>query len=76
MSRPTHSRSNGATCIKCKRKFERGDRVQVVNIIEKIGNNPDNPREVGSWFAGEFEVQHANCADTSLDGTIIIGTSA
>jgi hypothetical protein len=47
----------------------------VVNIIEKIGHNPSNPREVGAWFSGEFEVQHSNCADPGLDGTIILGTS-
>jgi hypothetical protein len=74
MSRVTHPRSDGSTCIKCRRKFERGDRVQVVNIIEKVGTNPSNPREVGSWFSGEFEVAHINCADTALESTIIIGS--
>jgi len=66
-------RCNGDTCIKCRRKFVRGDRVQIVNIIEKVGPSPSNPREVGSWFSGEFEIQHSNCADPSLDGTIILG---
>lgn len=74
MSKTTFPRCNGDTCVRCRRKFERGDRVQVVNIIEKIGHNPSNPREVGAWFAGEFEVQHSNCADPGLDGTIILGT--
>jgi hypothetical protein len=45
----------------------------VVNIIEKVGPNPSNPREVGSWFSGEFEVAHINCADTALEGTILLG---
>lgn len=75
MSRVTYPRSDGSTCIKCRRKFERGDRVQVVNIIEKVGPNPSNPREVGSWFSGEFEVAHINCADTALEGTILLGGS-
>jgi hypothetical protein len=76
MSRVIYPRTDGSTCIKCRRKFERGDRVLIVNIIEKIGRDPSNPREVGSWFSGEFEVQHSNCADPSLDGTIILGTSS
>jgi len=75
MSRTTYPRTDGSTCIRCRRKFERGDRVIVVNIIEKIGPNPSNPREIGSWFSGEFEVQHSNCADTSLDGSIILGSA-
>ena len=69
-------RGNGDTCIRCRRKFGRGDRVQIVNIVEKIGPNPSNPREVGSWLSEEFELMHANCADTSLDGTIILGGSS
>jgi hypothetical protein len=68
-----YPRCNGGTCIRCRKKFERGDRVQIVNIIEQVGPNPSNPREVGSWFSGEFEVSHVECADTTLDGTIIVG---
>lgn len=75
MSRTIYPRSDGSTCIKCRRKFEQGDRVLIVNIIERVGSNPSNPREVGSWFSGEFEIQHSNCADPSLDATIIIGSS-
>jgi len=70
-----YPRTNGSTCIRCRRKFARGDRVLIVNIIEKVGANPDNPREVGSWFSGEFEIQHSNCADPSLASTIILGSS-
>jgi len=73
MSRQVYPKVNGDTCVKCRRKFERGDRVQVVNIIENIGSHPSNPKLVGAWFAGEFEIQHSNCADTCLDGAIILG---
>lgn len=72
MSVTIHPRTNGDTCVLCRRKFGRGDRVQIVNIIEKVGSHPNNPREVGAWFSGEFELQHSNCADPGLDGTIIL----
>ena len=72
MSTTVLPRTNGDTCVLCRRKFKRGDRVQIVNIIEQVGTHPSNPREVGAWFSGEFEIQHANCADTGLDGTIIL----
>jgi hypothetical protein len=68
-----HPRGNGGTCIRCRKKFERGDRVQIVSIIEQVGPNPSNPREIGAWFSEEFEVSHADCADPTLNGTIIVG---
>lgn len=72
MARTTQPRCNTTTCVKCRRKFERGDRVQVVNIIDKIGGNPNNVREEGAWLTGEFELQHANCQDPTLDSTITV----
>lgn len=75
MNTPLYPRTNGAVCIKCRRRFQPGDRVIIVNIIEKVGQNPSNPREVGSWFSGEFEVQHSICADPGLDSSIILGST-
>ena len=75
MPKTIYPRCSGDTCIRCRRKFERGDRVQIVNIIEKVGSHPVNPLEMGAWFAGEFEIQHALCADPGLDGTIIFGAA-
>lgn len=76
MSAPVYPRCNGDTCIKCRRKFQRGERVLIVNIIEKTGKNPSNPLQVGSWLSGEFEIMHANCEDTALGSTIIISGPA
>lgn len=72
MSVTIYPRVNGDTCVLCRRKFARGDRVQIVNIIENVGTHPNNPREVGAWFSGEFELKHVNCADTGLDGAILL----
>lgn len=73
MAQNVYPRGNGDTCIRCKRKFERGDRVQIVHIVMRTGPSLVNPREVGAWLSEEFELAHADCADTSLDGTIIVG---
>ena len=75
MSVQTYPRCDGDTCVLCRHKFKRGDRVQVVNIVEKVGANPNNPKEFGSWLSAEFEIRHVNCADTGLDGAIILGAA-
>lgn len=71
MSAPLHPRCESDTCIRCRKKFKSGDRVHVVNIIEKLGANPNNLRERGAWFSGEFEVAHVSCGDPELNGGII-----
>jgi hypothetical protein len=73
MAAPIFPRCPGDTCVVCRRQFKRGDRVEIVNIVERVGVNPSNNREVGSWLSPEFEIRHANCADTSLEGTVILG---
>lgn len=67
-----YPRCNGDTCVKCRRKFQRGDRVVIVHIVENVGSNPSNPREVGAWLSGEFEMQHSICADPGLDSTLVL----
>lgn len=74
MPHSTIPRGNTTTCVRCSRKFETGDRVIPIYIIEKIGPNPVNPREIGSWFSPEFEVAHMDCADPGINGTIIVGS--
>lgn len=76
MSVTVEPRCNGDTCVKCRRKFKRGDRVQVIHIVEKIGPNPNNLREVGSWLSPEFELAHANCEDAGLDCVITVRSPA
>jgi hypothetical protein len=74
MSAPLHPRGNADTCIKCKRKFMPGDRVQMVFIVRQVGMNPHNPREMGAWLGDEFEMAHETCEDPQLEGTMIIGS--
>lgn len=72
MSAPTHPRCNTDRCVVCRRLFSAGDRVSVCNIVARVGSNPSNPREVGSWLSGEFELAHVNCLNPSLDDSIVI----
>jgi hypothetical protein len=67
-----HPRNPGHTCARCLRKLARGDRVLIVHIVEKVGTNPDNPNQVGSWLTGDFELVHLDCKNPTLDHMIIV----
>jgi len=73
MTAPLVPRCNADTCVKCRRKLAPGDRVTVVQIVEKLGVNPANRLQMGAWLTGEFEMTHVVCADPTLDNSIIIG---
>ena len=64
-------RGSTANCVKCARKFNPGDRVITVFIVQKTGANPENLREFGAWLGGEFELVHADCANPSLSIGVI-----
>lgn len=74
MGAPLHPRCGSDTCVKCRKKFKPGDRVFIANIVEKIGANPSNIKEHGSWFSGEFEVVHVVCDDPQINTSVIIGS--
>ena len=59
-------RVEGDTCIRCRRKFEPGDRVTPAMIVVKKGRHPNNPREVGVHMSSEFELTHIDCHDRGL----------
>ena len=75
MTAPLHPRGNADTCIKCRKKFVAGDRVQIVHIVTGTGRNPRNPRELGAFLSDEFEMSHASCLDPQLSSEIIQVTS-
>ena len=75
MNTPAHPRGNADTCIKCRKKFDKGDRVQIVHIVTGTGRNPHNPREFGAFLSDEFEMSHISCLDPQLSSDIIQVTS-
>jgi len=71
MTAPAYPRSAPNLCIRCRKVFERGDRVQIVHIVSSVGKNPDNPMQMGAWLSAEFELAHVECADRGLEGVVI-----
>jgi hypothetical protein len=72
MGTPLHSRGYTDTCVKCKHKFKAGDRVQMIYIVQGIGHAPHNQRELGAMLGEDFEMGHLECADPTLNGTVIL----
>jgi hypothetical protein len=70
VSRVLHPRCGTDTCVRCRKKFEPGDRATVVNIVDRVGVNPDNIRQQGAWLTGEFELLHVDCKNPGLDNSI------
>lgn len=59
-------------CAKCRRQFMPGDRVCMVNIVQKVGKNPDSKRfDIGAYLSEDFELAHITCADPGLEAKII-----
>lgn len=71
MSIPLYPRCSPDLCVRCRKKFMPGDRVNIVHIVSQTGKNPDNPAQMGAWLSSEFEMAHVECADTSLEGRLI-----
>lgn len=67
-----YPRTNTGTCAKCKRRFNSADRVTPVYIVQEVGPDPKDPRQMGAWLGDEFEVAHINCEDPQLNGSIIV----
>lgn len=74
MSAPLHARGDGATCVKCRRPFQKGDRLQPVYIVHGHGRDPKNPKQPGVLIGDEFEMAHVICEDPQLIGGHIIGS--
>lgn len=55
-------------CARCKKRFERSDRVVPAIIVEGIGKDPDTGMK-GVQCSPEFEMVHYDCRDPKLGGT-------
>lgn len=62
------ARVDSDTCIRCRKKFTPGDRIQMVHIVQKLGRNTANV--AGAYIAEDFEMAHATCSDPSLSGIL------
>lgn len=72
MTAPLHARGDGASCIRCRRAFKAGDRMQSVHIVQGLGRDPNNPRQPGLLISPEFEMVHVMCEDPELNGGVIV----
>ena len=71
MTAPLFPRCSPDLCVRCRKKFQPGDRISIVNIVERTGAHPDNPMQMGAWLSSEFEMAHVECADVSLAGRVL-----
>lgn len=72
MSAPIVARIYADTCIACRRKFDKADRVQIVHIVADVVKTA-NPLQAGAMLAADFEIRHADCNDPQLvKGGVII----
>jgi hypothetical protein len=54
-------------CAKCRRQFQKGQRVVPVHIVAEAGAiNPANLKEKGVELFAEFEFAHFDCRDPFL----------
>lgn len=71
MPAPLAPRSDTSICVSCRKKFNPGDRVQIVHIVVNTGRNPAHGNIPGAWLSEEFEIAHFTCADATLSSVII-----
>jgi hypothetical protein len=54
------------TCGRCRKKFQRGDRLTTAFIFDRRGLNPLNLGNTGAMLNEEFELVHIDCHDPLL----------
>lgn len=59
-------------CARCRKAFKAGDRALAAMIIKNPDTRHPVTREKVAEMAEEFELVHASCVDTSLDGKTIL----
>lgn len=59
------------TCARCRKKFMPGDRAMPAYIIVATNVRHPESKHLVSQMSGEFELVHADCLDTTLDGKVI-----
>lgn len=60
------ARVDSSTCGRCRKQFQKGDRVAQAFIIDRVGVHPTNMAEIGAYFHAEFELVHIDCRDPDL----------
>jgi hypothetical protein len=54
------------TCARCRKKFERGNRVTYCLIFDRAGRDPKNIAAMGVHLIHEYELIHIDCRDPFL----------
>jgi hypothetical protein len=65
------ARVDSSTCTRCRKKFNKGDRVCSAYIIDSVGVHPLNMAEIGAYFNEEFELVHIDCRDPDLSKGVL-----
>ena len=54
------------TCGKCRQPIEKGHRIQMAHIVDRVGKDPMNLARSGLFLFEEYEFVHTCCADPFL----------
>jgi hypothetical protein len=68
-----NQRVDHTVCARCRKKFKAGDRSLTAMIIKNPDARDPVTRLRAAEMSGAFELVHASCGDTALDGKLIIG---
>jgi hypothetical protein len=74
MDKSRHTLCPTTTCNRCHKRFNPGDRVVIANVIEKVGRNPSDIMQEGSWLSGEFEMSHLMCDNPAMSHSIVLSS--
>lgn len=69
----THPHVSSEICGKCRKAFQRGDRIVTAFIFDRRGLNPLNLGNSGVLLHEEFELVHVDCRDPSLTKGLLDG---
>lgn len=58
--------TDDGACGKCRKKFDKGDRVTAAYIVDRVGCDPSNLSRKGVHLYEEFELVHIDCNDPRL----------
>ena len=53
-------------CGRCRNKIEKGHRVVIAHIVDRVGRDPMDLARKGIYLFEEFEFVHINCHDPFL----------
>ncbi len=65
------ARVDSTTCTRCRKRFQKGDRIAQAFIIDSVGVHPLNLAALGAFFSEEFELVHIDCRDPDLTKGIL-----